>query len=558
MTNSKSPEGIPEQAGVSRRTVVKGAAWAVPVVAVATAVPMAAASGALTVELSIPGACVDAGAPLPDAVITVRDDSGAVSGATVTLTFASSDGGVISIDGTDYPTGQSVLVLPTGVYTLSGATAVTPGTVVVTASAQTEDGRTATSEPQPYSVCTSNVFAWGHNAEGQTGGGSSGTTLSPVAWKTSTKFTAIAGSWSSIAAIATNGEVYTSGANGAGSFGNGSFAGSTPDKPAGPAKIATAKGEFDASTAPVFHADSFAGSFGHFDTNFFAWGTDGALYATGENASDYFSRDDGTGDGQADAASAYTGYVPIGLKILEANPGASIVKIAVSGWWRNAYLLDDGTVWNAGSNERSAFGDNSTPQGAQNIATQTVKQDGSPLTGIKDVALTQDAALYLDESGNLWGAGDNGWGQLPGVTGNGASRPYATPITQPDGKSVAKIVASASDADSFAVMTTDGAWYAVGRNLNGQMGVGHTNSIANVWTPILVPAGKTVSKLVFGNDGALLLATDGTVWFAGSNDAGGRGDGTASGSSGNWSQVPLSGPATDVAATWWDTYAAVV
>lgn len=52
----------PTPSGVSRRTVVKGAAWAVPVVAVASAVPAMAASPCVTFTLG-PRTCKDSGNP---------------------------------------------------------------------------------------------------------------------------------------------------------------------------------------------------------------------------------------------------------------------------------------------------------------------------------------------------------------------------------------------------------------------------------------------------------------------------------------------------------------
>ncbi|MBG9885076.1 hypothetical protein ABE10_00440, partial [Bacillus toyonensis] len=159
--------GLPEETSnaIPRRTIVKGAAWSVPVLAAAVAVPVAAASGTLKASLTIPSGCVQPGAALPDAVVSVTDDSGVVTDATVTFTFASADGGVVTVGGSQYPTPNATLVLPQGQYTLSGVTATTSGTVTVTATASTPDGRTATALTQAYAVCTTQPSGinWGRN-----------------------------------------------------------------------------------------------------------------------------------------------------------------------------------------------------------------------------------------------------------------------------------------------------------------------------------------------------------------------------------------------------------
>lgn len=53
---TSSPDGL--NAGVSRRTVVKGAAWSLPVIAVAVAAPLAAASGPAEATFWATGATV--------------------------------------------------------------------------------------------------------------------------------------------------------------------------------------------------------------------------------------------------------------------------------------------------------------------------------------------------------------------------------------------------------------------------------------------------------------------------------------------------------------------
>ena len=116
---------------------------------------------------------------------------------------------------------------------------------------------------------------------------------------------------------------------------------------------------------------------------------------------------------------------------------------------------------------------------------------------------------------------------------------------------------NASNSESFFAQTTDGAVYSVGRNINGSSGVGHINEIL-VWTPVLVPAGKSLAKIYGGGNGNLFLMTDGTVYFAGANDTGGAGNDTKGGNISTMVQVPLPRPAFEIAATYYDSYAAIL
>ncbi|MDR6866332.1 sugar lactone lactonase YvrE [Microbacterium resistens] len=144
---------------VARRTVLQGAAWSIPVIAAAVALPGASASGDLKVVIGIPGSggCSPAGTVLTDALsVDVTDATGPVSGATVTVTFTSADGGKVEYGGQTYP-GSAVPVVVTtdanGHAALSNLTLVTPTTITAQATVTTPDGRTAVSNIETYSVC---------------------------------------------------------------------------------------------------------------------------------------------------------------------------------------------------------------------------------------------------------------------------------------------------------------------------------------------------------------------------------------------------------------------
>jgi len=568
-----------EIGGVPRRTVVKGAAWSIPVIATAVALPSASASGPLRADLVIPGGgCVVPGTALADpaATVVVTDTTGPVAGATVQLVFTSVDGGSVVHDGQTYP-GSSVVVQgvtdATGRAEFTGFTAGTVGTVTVLASVQTADGRRVESNPGSFAICqpAGNVFVWGWNAEGQVGNTTQTASRVPVPtpWEVDKTFTSVAGSWSTLAAVSTENTVYASGHNGMGGRGDGTFDTTTPDgRPSGPAYALTntsmnntERTAANAASFPVFTSaqSMVSAQNGNNDTAMLVWGTDGLLYGTGENAGDYYAT--GNGTDTFDRASAFAGYVQVGKLILDRNPGTRIVQADIAGWWHSVYLLSDGTVWSAGRNHQASFGSGTTPPvGAQGpeIAYQAVTADGTPLTGIVDVRTTQDSAVFLAADGRLWAAGRNSYGQLPGMN-VGAVSNVAIELTAPvPGVPVTRIWKSGADGESIIVLLADGRVFAAGNNTSGQLGIGTTADTRNRWVQIPLPEGKSLKEVALGNDGGLYLMTDGSVYFAGANDTGGLGNGTLGGVVTTLTQVPLAGPASSIAATYWDTYAAVV
>jgi hypothetical protein len=96
-------EEIQKNKGVSRRTIVKGAAWSVPVIAAAVATPLAAASGDVEVgAFSVDGTCGTLGLGLLATGVTIT--AGATAplpvGTVITLTGSGlANVGVVSVTG---------------------------------------------------------------------------------------------------------------------------------------------------------------------------------------------------------------------------------------------------------------------------------------------------------------------------------------------------------------------------------------------------------------------------------------------------------------------------
>ncbi|MBI3502883.1 MAG: T9SS type A sorting domain-containing protein [Bacteroidetes bacterium] len=123
-----------------------------------------------------------------------------------------------------------------------------------------------------------------------------------------------------------------------------------------------------------------------------------------------------------------------------------------------------------------------------------------------------------------------GWGN--GGTGRigygGTANPIATPtaVVLPAGKTVTKV--AAGKETTFFLMN-DGTVYGCGANDVGQLGTGNTTQQN---TPIQIGAGNTYTDIACGQDQdhCLLLRNDGTVWGLGRNADGELGTGDISAS----------------------------
>ncbi|QNA91998.1 MULTISPECIES: hypothetical protein [unclassified Microbacterium] len=79
-------EEIQKNKGISRRTIVKGAAWSVPVIAAAVATPLAAASVVDVGAFSVDGDCGTLGLLFPGFEITAGPSAPLPAGTVITIT----------------------------------------------------------------------------------------------------------------------------------------------------------------------------------------------------------------------------------------------------------------------------------------------------------------------------------------------------------------------------------------------------------------------------------------------------------------------------------------
>lgn len=218
------------------------------------------------------------------------------------------------------------------------------------------------------------------------------------------------------------------------------------------------------------------------------------------------------------------------------------VVAVTAGWFFSLAIDDAGQVWAWGRNSRGQLGSGSTADSSQPALIPG-------LTGIRSVAAGHQHAVALGSDGRVWGWGANDYGQVgvpradqmflprtfsmletiaqnaaakqaahdehPSIEGRTELAPQAVPgIPQP-----AQLLAA---ADSSLAMTTEGAVWAWGDNLYGQLGDGTYVTRA---APAPVRGLPPVEAIGAGHAHLAALATDSTLWTWGFGHYGQLGDG---------------------------------
>jgi alpha-tubulin suppressor-like RCC1 family protein len=227
--------------------------------------------------------------------------------------------------------------------------------------------------------------------------------------------------------------------------------------------------------------------------------SDGTVRAWGFNA--YGQLGDGTNT---------ESHTPVAVSSL-----TNVVNIA-AGAGHSLALCSDGTVWSWGYNTSGQLGNGSTSNSSTPVQVRR-QSDNQPLTGVQMVAAGQNHSLALMLTGEVYGWGHNGFGQLG--TGAGAT---ATRAVLVNGVSNAKYVAAGS-GHSIAVQA-NGNVQTWGYNSHGQLGDGTTTNRSTPFTQGMPGGGARFAA--GGLAHTLVLLQNGTLRASGRNDDGQLGDGT--------------------------------
>ena len=310
------------------------------------------------------------------------------------------------------------------------------------------------------------LWAWGYNAFGSLGDGSTTDRSSPVQIGSATLWATISAGENHSLALQTDGTLWAWGYNFLGQLGNGTTANQL-----NPTQIGNVTTWVAASGGKEHSAALRA------DGTLWTWGGNG--YAQ-------------LGDGTSTNSSA------------PMQVGSATNWVAVSAGGRHTLALRaDGTLWAWGDNSFKQLGDGTTTQRATPI------QIGNASNWLAvSAGLTHSVALRRD--GSLWM-----WGTIGATSQQWNSPTQIGTVTN-------WTAIKAADQSDFA-LRDDGTAWAWGVGSSGQLGNGDTLNRAN---PTQVTGSATWSSISARGSFTAAQRADGTFWTWGSSSFGTLGDGT--------------------------------
>jgi ELWxxDGT repeat protein len=428
--------------------------------------------------------------PLPVSSITAPANGAVIGGAIYTVTGTGTATGLKKVEvGITPDGGTTTWRIATGTASWSYNWTLPDDGGYTIQSRATNDNDVVEAPGQGVTVTVSSgvmvkaVSAWGGNAKGQLGDGTTTERHTPVSVSSLTNVIAIAAGYYHTGAVKT-GNVWTWGANTYGQLGDGT----TTERHA-PVSVSGLSGVVAIAS-------------GYYDT--LALKSDGTVWAWGAN---YASQ---LGDG-----TTTDRHAPVAVTGL-----SGVVAIASGCYYHTIALKSDGTVWTWGGNYSGELGDGTTTN--RSTPVQVKLQGGSPLGGIVAIAGGSDHTLALKSDGTVWAWGLNLYGQL----GDGTTTERHNPVAV---SGLSGIIAIASGENHSLAIKSDGTVWAWGYNAYGGLGDGTTT---NRSAPVQVKLqdGSTplggVASVSGGPECSVACKTDGTVWAWGANYYGQLGDGT--------------------------------
>ncbi|WP_309889945.1 RCC1 repeat-containing protein [Archangium sp.] len=309
------------------------------------------------------------------------------------------------------------------------------------------------------------VWAWGYNAYGQLGDGTTTPRYVPVQVPGLTGVVAIAAGELHSLALKSDGTVLAWGRNGNGQLGDGTITSSrlSPAPVPGLTDVRTLGAGYNHSLAVLGN---------------------GTVWSWGLQAND----------------SGLTVNQPTPTQLV-APPG---VRDLSGGQTFSLTMTEEGAFWSWGLNPNGQLGDNTLSARLQPVRVLFP----SPITSLS-FGPGPSHALALMANGDVWTWGLNATGQA----GIGSEQnQVATPTIVP---SLAGVSAVAAGSGFSLALKGDGTVWAWGVNSSGQLGNGVLFGTST--TPAQVPNLSGVTAIAAGHTHVLALKGDGTVWMWGSS-----------------------------------------
>jgi uncharacterized repeat protein (TIGR02543 family) len=393
------------------------------------------------------------------------------------------------------------------------------------------------------------VWAWGNNAYGQLGNGTSGSSADvsrPVLvddaatgtpdglFGDHVKVVSVSAGYGHSLAIDALGRVWAWGYNGYGQLGNGT-SGADVSRPmlADDATTGDADGLFGDHVMVVSVVAGYYHSLAvDADGRVWAWGYNGyGQLGNGTNGSGVYMSRPALAD---DATTDVDGLFGNGVRV-----------VSVAAGYQHSLAVDAlGRVWAWGLNNYGQLGNGSSNNMSRPMLADdatTGDADGLFGNGVKvvSVAAGNSHSLAVDALGRVWAWGMNNYGQLGNGSSTAKSRPVlADTATDADGlfgNGVKVVSVSAGSYHSSAVDALGRVW-AWGWNEYGQLGNGTNGDGVYESRPVLADdatdvdglfgAGVLIKSVTAGYYHSLAVDKQGRVWAWGDNYNGQVGNGT--------------------------------
>ncbi|GAA3172693.1 hypothetical protein [Nonomuraea salmonea] len=337
---------------------------------------------------------------------------------------------------------------------------------------------TARAEAQP-------AYAWGYNAYGRLGEGSTTGQTTPVEQKTGDlELVRIEGGVDAFSlGVDAAGQIWAWGYNGYGAFGDGTTTTSYE-----PVKSKMPPGVTAVDISASRYASAFVGS-------------DGKVYTAGYG---------GYGQLGTGGTSSRSTWAPVPLS-------AAAVQVSCGNDHAIA-LLEDGTVWGWGYDGEGEASGQGVAGGNELTPVKATFPEG---TVIREIAAGSYFNVAVDSAGKVWTWGIDNWQQLGNCDPDAVAKPLPAAITMPEGVTAAHVRAGYANG---AFIATDGALWVWGSNVYGNCGQGTSGGTETC--PVKVPLSAPVVDMEWGTDTAVALLDNGEVYAWGYGGSGEMGNGS--------------------------------